>query len=251
MLLLLRSNGYAKPKHPKVRESSPPRRSLASPMRLRELRTPGTINESVFARSPHLCVVILAKIVAVILRSVLTTGRTDPALGSRAREALTGAPRKPAGALGCAGLWLFPRSARPAPAEDAIPEVAAFGDQAPRGAAACATAGRTARDPATPAHGACHDRNRPHEALFGRAIGMTWQSHAIAPRRRLRQSDSAHHGPRREAGGLAGLDPAIGRRVPRRAPPLRQDRCRWRDRPASPRCRHGGERRQDQAGRAR
>ena len=29
-----------------------------------------------------------------------------------AREALTGAPRKPAGALGRAGLWLFPRSAR-------------------------------------------------------------------------------------------------------------------------------------------
>ena len=44
-------------------------------------------------------------------------------------------PRKPAGALGRAGLWLFPRSARP-PAEDATPESAAFGDQAPRGAAA-------------------------------------------------------------------------------------------------------------------
>jgi hypothetical protein len=62
-----------------------------------------------------------------------------------------------------------PRSRRPATRRRVLP---------PRGA----TAGRTARDPATPAHGACHDRNRPHEAPVGRAIGTTWQSHAIGPR---------------------------------------------------------------------
>jgi hypothetical protein len=72
-------------------------------------------------------------------------------VGGSAREALTGAPWKTAGALGRAGLWLFPARRAP-PAEDATPEIAAFGDQAPR-AAAGATAGRTARSPATPAYG--------------------------------------------------------------------------------------------------
>ena len=51
------------------------------------------------------------------------------------RSAVTGAPRKPAGALGGGGLWLFPARRAP-PAEDATPESAAFGDQAPRAAAA-------------------------------------------------------------------------------------------------------------------
>jgi hypothetical protein len=40
------------------------------------------------------------------------------------------------------------------------------------------------------------------------------------------------------------------RRTPRRAVPLHQNRCRWRARPRGPRCRHGGERRRDQAQRS-
>jgi hypothetical protein len=39
-------------------------------------------------------------------------------------------------------------------------------------------------------------------------------------------------------------------RAPRRAVLPRQDRCRWCDRPQGPRCRHGGERRQDQGRRS-
>jgi hypothetical protein len=66
----------------------------------------------------------------------------------------------------------FPRSARPAPAEDVTPEVAAFGDQAPRTAAAWRRqpAGQRAIQRRR-AYGGCHDRNPPHEAPVGRFAG--------------------------------------------------------------------------------
>jgi hypothetical protein len=79
------------------------------------------------------------------------------------------------------GNWIQVSCHRHA-AEDATPESAAFGDQAPTLPPRGATAGRTARRPATPAHGGCHDRNPPHEAPVARAMGTTWQSHAIGPR---------------------------------------------------------------------
>jgi hypothetical protein len=52
-----------------------------------------------------------------------------------------------------------------------------------------------------------------------------------------------------EGRGDAGRDQSAMSRMPatcRAAVPLRQDRCRWRDRPRGPRCRHSGKRRQHQ-----
>jgi hypothetical protein len=134
-----------------------------------------------------------------------------------------GAPRRP--------RTRPPRARRSATRRRAVP---------PRGA----TAGRTARDPATPAHGACHDRNPPHEAHCrpSHRDDLAKLRHWSA--RRLRQSDSAHHGPRCEAGGASIIPPdatapldAPCRRAsikpgdrsggPRRAVPPRQNRCRW------------------------
>jgi hypothetical protein len=62
------------------------------------------------------------------------------------------------------------------PAEDATPKIAAFGDQA-----------RRALHPATPAHGACHDRNAPHEAP-GTNMGQCPPVGNSAPRRMRRSS---------------------------------------------------------------
>jgi hypothetical protein len=63
----------------------------------------------------------------------------------------------------------FPRSVRPA-GEDAAPESAAFGDQAPHGAAAW----RDSRPDSAPSSDAGPrrlPRNPPHEAPVGRATG--------------------------------------------------------------------------------
>jgi hypothetical protein len=60
--------------------------------------------------------------------------------------------------------------------------------------------------------------------------------------------DPPHEAPHRSTPGRVASSAGI---KPGEAVPLRQDRCRWCDRPRGPRCRHGGERRRDQAGRAR
>jgi len=79
-----------------------------------------------------------------------SSGSTRPRHQSRiAVQVRAGAPRKPAGALSRAGLWLFPARR----AEDATPESATFGDQAPRAAAAWRDSRPDSADPATPAYG--------------------------------------------------------------------------------------------------
>jgi hypothetical protein len=84
----------------------------------------------------------------------LTTGRTGPARGRQRK----GSPHwRPQEARWCARprrSMAFPRSARPAWPKTQPPRSRRSATTLPpRGA----TAGRTARDPATPAYGGCHD----------------------------------------------------------------------------------------------
>ena len=72
-------------------------------------------------------------------------------------------------------------------------------------------------------------------------------------RRRAAPLDVPRRCARTDAGGAIGREAldagtvASGASIkPGKAVPLRQDRCRWCDRPRGPRCRHGGERRRDQ-----
>jgi hypothetical protein len=70
-----------------------------------------------------------------------------------------------------------------ASAAEAAAEARDKAERLRRGEERGATADRTARRPATPAHGGCHDRNPPHEAPVGRFVGVhrachmgtTWQ----------------------------------------------------------------------------